>query len=90
MIAPEVMTGLGAVSRVGVHANAFALTGAGGAGQFELIPPELRGQALEATLQRNQNNRCPGAGDHKTDDGSGPWKPTPDYPCDSSQVLPGN
>ena len=80
---------LGAVSRVGIHANAFALTGAGGAGQFELVPPQLRGQALQATLERRQNNRCPGGGDHRTDDGSGPWKPSPDYPCDASQVLPG-
>jgi phospholipid/cholesterol/gamma-HCH transport system substrate-binding protein len=81
---------LGAVSRVGVHANAFALAGAGGAGQFEVIPPELRGPALKATLETRQNNRCPGGGDHKTQDGSGPWKPTPDYPCDASQVLPGD
>ena len=81
---------LGAVSRVGIHANAFALTGAGGAGQFEVIPPELRGQALEATLERDQNNRCPGGGEHKSDDGTGPYKPTPDFPCDASQVLPGN
>jgi phospholipid/cholesterol/gamma-HCH transport system substrate-binding protein len=81
---------LGAVSRVGVHANAFALAGAGGAGQFEVIPPELRGPALNATLETRQNNRCPGGGDHKTQDGSGPWKPTPDYLCDASQVLPGD
>src|SRR5215212_352122 len=80
---------LGAVSRVGVHANAFALAGAGGAGQFELIPPELRGQALEATLARGQNNRCPGGGEHRADDGSNPFKPSPDFPCDASQVLPG-
>ena len=39
---------LGAASRVAIHANAFALTGAAGAGQFEVIPPELRGTALEA------------------------------------------
>ena len=80
---------LGAVSRVAIHANAFALTGAGGAGQFEVIPPELRGKALEATLDREQNNRCPGGGEHKSDDGTGPYKPTPDFPCDPSQVLPG-
>jgi phospholipid/cholesterol/gamma-HCH transport system substrate-binding protein len=80
---------LGAVSRVAIHANAFAATGAGGAGQFEVIPPELRGAALEATLERNQNNRCPGGGEHKSDDGTGPYKPTPDFPCDPSQVLPG-
>jgi phospholipid/cholesterol/gamma-HCH transport system substrate-binding protein len=80
---------LGAASRVGIHANPFALTGAGGAGQYEVIPPELRDEALQATLERRQNNRCPGGGEHKTDDGSGPYKPTPDFPCDPSQVLPG-
>jgi phospholipid/cholesterol/gamma-HCH transport system substrate-binding protein len=80
---------LGAVSRVGVHANAFALAGSGGAGQFEVVPPQLRGQALQATIQRRQNNRCPGGGEHKSDDSTGPWKPTPDFNCDPSQVLPG-
>jgi phospholipid/cholesterol/gamma-HCH transport system substrate-binding protein len=80
---------LGAVSRVGVHANAFALAGAAGAGQFEVVPPELRGQALEATLQRGQNNRCPGGGEHRADDGSNPFKPSSDFSCDPSQVLPG-
>jgi phospholipid/cholesterol/gamma-HCH transport system substrate-binding protein len=80
---------LGAVSRVAIHANAFSLAGAAGAGQFEVIPPELRGPALEATLERGQNNRCPGGGEHKSDDGTGPYKPTPDFPCDASQVLPG-
>src|SRR4051812_39812635 len=80
---------LGAVSRVGIHANAFALAGSAGAGQFEVIPPELRGKALEATLERRQNNRCPGGGEHRADDGSNPFKPTSDYPCDPSQVLPG-
>ena len=51
---------LGAVSRVAIHANAFALTGAGGAGQFEVIPPELRGKALEATLDREPEQPLPG------------------------------
>jgi phospholipid/cholesterol/gamma-HCH transport system substrate-binding protein len=80
---------LGAASRVGIHANPFALTGAGGLGQYKLVPPKLRGPALEATLERRQNNRCPGGGEHKTDDGTGPYKPTPDFPCDPSQELPG-
>ena len=69
--------------------NAFALAGAGGSGQFEVIPPELRGQTLEATIERGQNNRCPGGGEHRADDGSSPYKPSSDYPCDASQVLPG-
>ena len=80
---------LGAASRVGIHANPFALTGTGGAGQYELIPPALRDEALNATLETRQNNRCPGAGEHKAADGTSPFKPTPDYPCDPSQVLPG-
>ena len=82
---------LGAVSRVAIHANAFALTGAVGAGQFEVIPPELRGaRARGRRSTRDQNNRCPGGGEHKSDDGTGPYKPTPDFPCDPSQVLPGH
>jgi phospholipid/cholesterol/gamma-HCH transport system substrate-binding protein len=80
---------LGAASRVGIHANPFALTGAAGAGQYEVIPPDLRDEALQATLERRQNNRCPGAGEHRAADGSGPFKPSADYPCDPSQVLPG-
>src|SRR3954453_2860950 len=67
----------GTVSRGGGHANSFALAGSGGAGQFELIPPELRGKALESTLARRQNNRCPGGGEHRADDGSNPYKPSP-------------
>ena len=37
----------------------------------------------------DQRNRCPGGGDHKSQDGSRPWKPTPDFNCDPSQVLSG-
>ena len=80
---------LGAASRVGIHANPFALTGAGGANQYEPVPPELRDEMLNATLETRQNNRCPGGGEHKTADGKGPWKPSPDFSCDPSQVLPG-
>jgi phospholipid/cholesterol/gamma-HCH transport system substrate-binding protein len=80
---------LGAASRVAIHANAFALSGASGAGQYELVPPQLRDEVLLATMERGQNNRCPGGGEHKATDGSGPWKPTPDFNCDPSQVLPG-
>ena len=73
-----------------IHANAFALTGAGGAGQFEVSPAGAARQgAARPTLDREQNNRCPGGGEHKSDDGTGPYKPTPDFHCDPSQVLPG-
>jgi phospholipid/cholesterol/gamma-HCH transport system substrate-binding protein len=76
---------LGAASRVGIHASAFALAD----GQLSPVPPSLREQAFKAAAATNQTNRCPGGGDHKSQDGSRPWKPTPDYNCDPSQVLPG-
>ena len=41
------------------------------------------------TWQGGGADDMPGGGEHKTDDGSGPYKPTPDFPCDPSQVLPG-
>jgi hypothetical protein len=53
------------------------------------VPPSLREQAFKAAAATNQTNRCPGGGDHRSQDGSRPWKPTPDYNCDPSQVLPG-
>ena len=37
----------------------------------------------------NQRNRCPGGAEHPAEDGSAPYKPTPDFDCDPSQVLPG-
>ena len=76
---------LGAASRVGIHASAFALAN----GQLSPVPPELRGAALEAGAALNQRNRCPGGGEHRSADHSRPWKPTPDFNCDPSQVLPG-
>jgi phospholipid/cholesterol/gamma-HCH transport system substrate-binding protein len=76
---------LGAASRVGIHASAFALLD----GQLTPVPPALREQAFQAAATTDQRNRCPGGGDHRSADGSRPWKPTPDYNCDASQVLPG-
>jgi phospholipid/cholesterol/gamma-HCH transport system substrate-binding protein len=76
---------LGAASRVGIHASAFALAN----GQLSPVPPQLRDEAFSAGATINQRNRCPGAGDQEADDGSNPYKPTPDFNCDPSQVLPG-
>jgi phospholipid/cholesterol/gamma-HCH transport system substrate-binding protein len=76
---------LGAASRVGVHASAFALL----EGQLMPVPPELRDEAFQAVAATDQRNRCPGGGDHRSQDGSRPWKPTPDFNCDPSQTLPG-
>ena len=76
---------LGAASRVGIHASAFALL----EGQLTPVPPELRDEVFQRVAATDQRNRCPGGGDHKSQDGSRPWKPTPDYNCDPSQTLPG-
>jgi phospholipid/cholesterol/gamma-HCH transport system substrate-binding protein len=77
---------LGAASRVGLHASAFALLN----GQLTPVPPALRDEAFGAAAALRQDNRCPGAAEHKADDGSGPWKPSEDFNCDLSQVLPGD
>ncbi|MEA2312691.1 MAG: phospholipid/cholesterol/gamma-HCH transport system substrate-binding protein [Solirubrobacteraceae bacterium] len=76
---------LGAASRVSLNTSAFTLLN----GQLSPVPPELRGQAFQAGATLNQRNRCPGSADHKADDGTNPWKPTSDFNCDPSQVLPG-
>jgi phospholipid/cholesterol/gamma-HCH transport system substrate-binding protein len=75
---------LGAASRVGVHASAFAVAN----GQLSPIPPALRGQAFESGAALNQRNRCPGAAEHKNPDGTNPWKPA-GVNCDPSETLPG-
>jgi phospholipid/cholesterol/gamma-HCH transport system substrate-binding protein len=75
---------LGAASRVGVHASAFETAN----GQLAPIPPQLRGPAFESGAALNQRNRCPGAAEHKADDGSNPWQPQ-GVDCDPSQLLPG-
>ena len=75
---------LGAASRVGIHASAFALAN----GQLSPVPPELRGAAFESGAALNQRNRCPGGAEHPADDGSSPWKPA-EVDCDPSQALPG-
>jgi phospholipid/cholesterol/gamma-HCH transport system substrate-binding protein len=76
---------LGAASRVGIHASAFTLLD----GQLTPVPPALRDAAFQAVASTDQRNRCPGGGDHRSEDGSRPWKPTAEYNCDPSQTLPG-
>ena len=70
-----------------IHANAFALT-ADGASSTP-IPPELRGQALAGGARARPEQPLPGRRRARADDGSGPCKPTPDFHCDPTQVLPG-
>jgi len=76
---------LGAASRVGTHVNAFAFLN----GKLIPVPPQLRGQAFAAGATLNQRNRCPGSGEQPNKDGSNPWRPTADFHCDPTQVLPG-
>jgi phospholipid/cholesterol/gamma-HCH transport system substrate-binding protein len=75
---------LGAASRVGIHASAFALLN----GQLSPVPPELRDQAFTAGAALNQRNRCPGSSEHPNPDGSNPYKP-PNVDCNVDEVLPG-
>jgi phospholipid/cholesterol/gamma-HCH transport system substrate-binding protein len=76
---------LGGESRAGVHTDAFAIVN----GQLGLLPPDLRAQAFSAVAALNQRNRCPGAAEHPQPDGSVPFHPSSDFPCDPTQVLPG-
>jgi phospholipid/cholesterol/gamma-HCH transport system substrate-binding protein len=75
---------LGAASRVGIHASAFALAD----GALSPVPIELRDEAFQATAETDQRNRCPGGGDHASKDGSRPYRPASGFNCDPSQTLP--
>jgi phospholipid/cholesterol/gamma-HCH transport system substrate-binding protein len=76
---------LGAASRVALTTSAFTVLN----GQLSPVPPQLREQAFEAGATLNQRNRCPGSAEHANPDGTNPYKPTADYNCDPSQLLPG-
>jgi phospholipid/cholesterol/gamma-HCH transport system substrate-binding protein len=71
---------LGGISRVGLHVNAFAFLN----GVLQPIPPDLREQVFRAVASIGQRDRCPGS----VERGS-VWKPTPDFPCDPTQVPEG-
>jgi phospholipid/cholesterol/gamma-HCH transport system substrate-binding protein len=77
---------LGGFSRVGGAFNAFSVK----EGVLAPLAPAARGSALRETAVIGQNNRCPGASERDSfGDGSTPWRPTPDYNCDPTQVPPG-
>jgi phospholipid/cholesterol/gamma-HCH transport system substrate-binding protein len=77
----------GSASRVSTTVNAFAFVN-GTLGQ--LIPPELRPQVFKAVASLGQRNRCPGSTERPFTDKSNPYKPSPDYNCDETQIPPGN
>ena len=76
---------LGGFSRAGLQLNAFTFTPA--AQEIAVVPPELRGAALATNLALYRNNRCPGSSNPPAEDGSNPYRPTPDFACDPSQLT---
>ena len=74
---------LGNFSRAGLQLNGFTL---GPALNALPIPAELRDLILSAGTHPGRNNRCPGSIERRAPDGSNPYKPTPDFNCDASQV----
>ena len=75
---------LGGASRVALFADVFSHIGGG----TQVIPSALRSSTLQSLLTTNQRNRCPGAIEHAAADGSNPYAP-PGFPCDPTQVPPG-
>jgi hypothetical protein len=61
--------------------SAFSARG----GTLSLVPPADRGAELAQVAQIDQNDRCPGALERDPGDGSTPYRPSPDYPCDPKQ-----
>jgi phospholipid/cholesterol/gamma-HCH transport system substrate-binding protein len=76
----------GSASRVATSVNAFATVG----GTLKLVPQELRDELTGAVTRTGQINRCPGSTERPAEDRSNPWKPSPDFNCDPSQIPPGN
>ena len=76
---------LGGISRVGTYVNSFAQVD----GILRPVPQDLRPNVNSLFTRGGQRNRCPGAAEHPADDGSNPWKPTENYNCDPTQILPG-
>jgi phospholipid/cholesterol/gamma-HCH transport system substrate-binding protein len=72
---------LGGASRAAPHVSAFTAAN----GVLTPIPPELRQPIFEKLANLGQRDRCPGAIER-----GAVWKPTPDFPCDASQVPEGN
>lgn len=76
---------LGDAARIGLHFNNFLFQ----SNVLTAIPPELRGELLQQLATTGQDNRCPGSMERDPGDGSTPYRPSPDYNCDPTQVPPG-
>jgi phospholipid/cholesterol/gamma-HCH transport system substrate-binding protein len=78
---------LGGLSRAGLAFSAFTLT-PGANPVLQAVPPELRDEALAAGAEIGRNNRCPGSIE-RPQDGSNPYRPSPDFNCDPNSVPVG-
>jgi phospholipid/cholesterol/gamma-HCH transport system substrate-binding protein len=76
----------GGAARSMLNGNAFTLIN----GALTPIPPDLRDQVFKQAANIGQTDRCPGAAEHAAPDGSNPWRPSPDFPCDPTETLPGS
>ncbi|MDP1847958.1 MAG: hypothetical protein Q8K79_09215, partial [Solirubrobacteraceae bacterium] len=74
---------MGSFSRAGLQLNGFTL---GPALNALPIPAELRNLILAAGTHPGRDNRCPGSLERRAPDGSNPYKPSPDFNCDETQV----
>jgi len=74
---------LGNFSRAGLQLNGFTL---GPLLNALPIPAALRNLVLSAGTKTGRNNRCPGSIERRAPDGSNPYKPSPDFNCDATQV----
>jgi phospholipid/cholesterol/gamma-HCH transport system substrate-binding protein len=74
---------LGNFSRAGLQLNGFTL---GPALNALPIPADLRNLILAAGTKPGRNNRCPGSIERRAPDGSNPYKPSPDFNCDATQI----
>lgn len=82
---PGIYDAAGVGTRSATIPSAFALQPDG---TTRIVPPELR-QELWDRLTVTQRNRCPGSVERPASDGSNPWRPTPAFNCDPSQIPPG-
>lgn len=76
---------IGSASRVSPVVNAFSVQQNG---DLLALPPSLRDLAFGKLAAIDQYDRCPGS-DVRPTDGSTPYKPSADYPCDPTQIPPG-
>ena len=73
---------IGGFSRSLVQFNQFT---AGPTAELVPVPPQLRDELGAGLLETGRNNRCPGSLERPAEDGSNPFKPTPDFNCDLRQ-----